>query len=416
MKIKNISFKKTILYIFKWFLLGILMGIICGTMGTLFAKAVAFVTDVRSNNGFMLYFLLLGGIITVLLYKLLKVTCVSTDSVIASVNGEKQLDKRIVPAIFGATLISQAFGASVGKEGAALQLGGGIAVTFSQMFNLNKEDTKILTVCGMGALFASLFGTPIGACIFAVEVAFIGKMVLSALFPTLLSCLAASCISKFFGVEGEHFEVLKVPEFSIINILKVIAIIVSAIAIGYVFVKLLHLCEKWFTKAVRNPYLRIALGAVLIIVFSLAVGNNDYNGAGAHIIHKVMNGEQVNSFAFLFKILFTVISVATGFKGGEIVPTFFIGATLGSVMASALGMDMVFAASVGMTAMFCFVTKCPLASFVLASEMFGLKGAVFYLVAVIFSFVPIKNTGLYRSQKSNICKIDFFEAKYYYIN
>ncbi len=393
--------KNVFIYIFKWLLFGILTGIVCGAMGTLFAKAVAFVTNLRNENGFLLYFLLPGGILSVFLYKLLGADGISTDSVIGSVNGEKQLNKRIVPAIFGATLISQAFGASVGKEGAALQLGGGIAVTFSQLFKLNKEDTKIITVCGMGAFFASLFGTPIGACIFAVEVAFIGKMVLSALFPTLLSCIVASCISKFFGVEGEHFS-LTVPKISLYSFVKVILIAVAAMAVGFIFIKLLHFGEKWLVKAVSNPYLRIALGAVLIIVFSLAVGNNDYNGAGAHIIHKVMNGEQVNSFAFLLKILFTVVSVASGFKGGEIVPTFFIGATLGSVMASTVGMDTVFASSVGMTALFCFVTKCPLASFVLASEMFGLKGAAFYLVAVIFSFFPVKNTGLYKSQK---CKL-----------
>ncbi|MEE0839297.1 MAG: chloride channel protein [Acutalibacteraceae bacterium] len=407
MKTKNIGLKKTILYIFKWLLMGILMGIVCGAMGTLFAKAVAFVTNARNENGFLLYFLLPCGILSVFLYKLLRVDGISTDSVIGSVNGENQLNKKIVPAIFGATLISQAFGASVGKEGAALQLGGGIAAAFSQFFKLNKEDTKILTVCGMGAFFASLFGTPIGACIFAVEVAFIGKMVLSALFPTLLSCIIASCISNFFGVEGEHFLLTVVPEFSFYSIVKVISIAVAAMAVGFIFVKLLHLCEKWSVKVMGNPYLRIALGAVVIIILTLALGNNDYNGAGAHIIHKVMNGEQVNSFAFLLKILFTVVSVGAGFKGGEIVPTFFIGATLGSVMASVVGLDSVFASSVGMTALFCFVTKCPLASFVLASEMFGLKGAVFYLVAVIFSFLPIKNTGLYRSQKSNICKIDF---------
>ncbi len=398
----NCFTNKIFIYIFKWLLLGALIGIVCGFIGAVFANAVEYLTALRHNNNFMLFLLLPGGILSVFLYKFFGVSGVSTDSVIASINGEKRITKNIVPAIFGATLISQAFGASVGKEGASLQLGAGIAACFSELFKLNKDETKILTVCGMGAFFAALFGTPIGACIFVVEVAFIGKMLLSAIFPTLLSCYAAFYCSKLLGVKGEYFNVYTIPKLSVNSFYKVILIVVSTIVVGYIFIKLLHFCEKWAAKIVVNEYLRISLGAVLVIILTLIVGNNYYNGAGFHIIHKVMNGEQVNYFAFVLKIVFTVISVAAGFKGGEIVPTLFIGATFGSVMASFLGVDTVFAAAIGMTALLCFLTKCPLACLILAVELFGLKGIIFYLIAVIFSFLPIKKTGFYNSQKCRL--------------
>lgn len=251
----------------------------------------------------------------------------------------------------------------------------------------------------MGGFFAALFGTPLGTCIFAVEVAVIGKMYLSALLPTLVSCFTAVAVSDTFGVEAERFDIPYVPDFTFGKVLGVIAISVSALAVSLVFCKALELCEKYFPIIIKNGYLRIIIGSAAIIGLTVLLDTTDYNGTGSYIIQRIMEGEKVSNYAFLLKMLFTVISVSCGFKGGEIVPTLFMGAALGSVLAPVLGLPTVFGAAVGMISLFCGATKCPFASFVLAFEMFGGRGILFFLISVIFSFLPLPKTGLYQSQK-----------------
>ncbi|MEE0946758.1 MAG: chloride channel protein [Acutalibacteraceae bacterium] len=406
----EIVIKKTFKYIIKWLLLGLLMGAVCGSIGALFTKVISFVTNLRMNNSFMVFLLPVGAVATIFLYRLLNTEKISTDAVIESLLTGKGVSPRIIPAIFTATVISQAFGASSGKEGAALQLGGGFAGIFKKVFGLNENEGKILTACGMGALFAALFGTPVGTCVFALEVAVVGRLFLSAIFPTLVSSLSAVFVARLLGEYGERFSVYNIPSYTVINFLKVALIALAGMIVCGCFCYLLSFAEKYLPKIIKNPYFRILSGAVVLIALTLLTKSTDYNGTGAHIIHRIMNGGQVDSFAFLIKILFTVISVSCGFKGGEIVPTFCIGACLGFTLSSVLGVDGVFAAAVGMLSLFCCATKCPLATLIIGMEMFGYKGAVFYFIAVMVSFMPFVK-GLYKSQI-----IDFSFRKYYHSN
>ncbi len=393
------GFKKAILYILKWLALGLLMGVTSGGVGALLAKAVSFVTTLRGSYSSLLFLLPIGGIVSVFLYKRLKTEQMNTELIIEGLYSEKQVSARIIPAIFSATVISQTFGASAGKEGAALQLGGGFAALFRKLFKLEIRDARILTVCGMGGFFAALFGAPLGTCIFAVEVAVIGKMYLSALFPALVSCFAAAEISGALGVQAERFNIPYLPDFTFNTVIKVIAISVCALIVSIVFCKLLAFCEENFPRIIKNAYLRIIIGSAVIIILTVLLDTTDYNGAGSHVIHRIMEGERVSNYAFLLKMIFTIVSVSCGFKGGEIVPTLFIGSALGSLLAPIFGLPIVFGAALGMISLFCGATKCPVASFVLASEMFGGRGIVFFLICVIFSFLPIHKTGLYQSQK-----------------
>ena len=248
----NKKIKKVIVYIFKWVALGFLMGVVSGGVGALLAKGVSFVTALREDFSLLLFFLPIGGIISVFIYKRLKTQHMNTELIIESLYSDKKVSWRIIPAIFSATLISQTFGASAGKEGAALQLGGGFASLFARLLKLEIRDARILTVCGMGGFFAALFGAPLGTCIFAVEVAVIGKMYISALFPALVSCFTAATLSKFLGVEAERFYIPDIPQFNLYSVLKVIAISVCALIISVVFCKLLIFCEELFPRVIKN--------------------------------------------------------------------------------------------------------------------------------------------------------------------
>ncbi len=391
---------KRLLTFAKWLLLGLLMGAVGGLVGALFAHSISFVTDLRAQNSFIIYLLPVGGLLSVALYKLLRVQRVGTNQVLESIREQAPVPRLITPAIFLGTIISHLFGASAGREGAALQLGGGVAAFLSRTFKLNERDSRALTVCGMAAFFSALFGTPLGAFAFALEVVSVGSVCLLSVFPTLVASLTAYYISHLCLVEPERFDL---PPFDGVDltILWQTAIVATVGAlVSIAFCGALHLSEKLFAKAFKNRYLRICVGGALLLVLTLLVGSYDYNGSGIGVIHSIFSGHNVGFEAFVFKIIFTCITVAAGFKGGEIVPTFFIGATLGCAMAGVIGLNPMIGAAIGMIVLFSGVTNCPFAAFILATEMFSSKGMLYFAIAVIIALVMSGNTGLYPTHHS----------------
>lgn len=403
---KNLSGIKTYALAFlKWLILGVIIGILCGAIGAAFSLAISFVTNLRSQNGWILYLLPAGGLASVAIYKLLKTEGYGTNEVFEAVRSEKSLPLALMPAIFIASAITHLCGGSAGKEGAALQLGGGVSTFISRLLRLKEDTRHILTVCGMGALFSAAFGTPLGACVFALEVVHIGNFCSAAFFPAVISSVTAFFVSTGLGAEPERFSLTVVPELGIGVTAKVLIIAIVGAFVSIIFCRLLHLGEKLFAKAFKNAFLRTAVGGAVIILLTLLVGTKDYNGSGIFVIHRIFSGDSVASLAFLLKILFTVITVSAGFKGGEIVPTLFIGATLGAALSGILGIAPPFGAAVGMAALFCGVTNCPLATVILCIEMFGAKGMLFFALSGITSFLLSGMCGLYKSQQFTSTKL-----------
>lgn len=356
------------------------IGVACGFIGALFAKSIGFVTDLRAENGFLLYLLPLGGLVSVGLYKLTKMEGIGTVRVLESARGEAEIPVLLMPVIFAASAITHLFGGSAGKEGAALQIGGAIAEAISKIIRADNEKRSVYLICGMAALFSAVFGTPVGACVFALEVVFTGKLIMSAAIPALLSSITAHLISVAMGVAPERFDVHSVPDFGFVILIKTFAVAAIAAAVSVAFCFMLHRGEKLFEKIFKNPFIRIFAGGCIVIILTLIFGT-DYNGGGINIIERIFEEGFVKPEAFLLKILFTVITVSAGFRGGEIVPSFFIGATLGGVLSPLMGMPLEFGAAVGMTAFFSGVTNCPLASAVLSVELFGTEGFVLFAVS-----------------------------------
>lgn len=395
----TINFKTYFLTFIKWSALGITVGLLCGVLGAVFEKSVSAVTNLRAENGWLIFLLPVGGIISVAIYKLCKVTNIGTNDVFRSVRSEKSVPFLLAPAVFVGSVITHLFGGSAGREGAALQLGGSISGLLGKIFGLSKESQHILTVCGMGAFFSALFGTPLGACIFALEVVNVGHICSAAFLPAIISSITAYGTALLLGVTPEKFSIAFVPDFTLNTLWKVAVIGIVGAIVSIMFCFIMHFTHRCFTKLIKNDFLRIVAGALVVVALTMILGTTDYNGSGMEVIHRIFNGGTVSHIAFLIKIIFTAVTIAVGFKGGEIIPTLFIGATLGYSTAMLVGLNPAFGAAVGMAALFCGVTNCPIATVVLFVELFGGVGIVFFALSAIISFFLSGYSSLYSGQK-----------------
>lgn len=386
--------------------LGIMSGVVCGLCGVVFSKAVGFVTDIRTQNEWILYLLPLGGLLSVVIYKLCRVKNIGTTNVFDCVRSEQYLPRSLAPAVFFGTCISHLFGASAGREGAALQIGGGVADTLARVFKLDEDSRHITVMCGMAALFSAVFGTPLAAWIFVLEVIMTG-LCLSAAIPVLFSSITAFIIAQLLHIHPERFSIGALPQFSFSIVWKAVAITTACIVVAFIFCKGLNLGKAFAKNVFKNEFLRIAIGGALIVGLTILIGTRDYNGGGIDIIERVFEGE-VKYEAFILKLIFTVICVSCGFKGGEIIPTLFIGATLGGALALLLGLPIGTGAAIGIAVLFVCATKCPIATILLCGEMFGFYCLTLIAPLVIISFVAARYKGLY---SNNIDIINLIRQK-----
>ena len=405
---KRIEIKSFSALIVKWIILCLITSVAGGILSAAFSKCIGLVTNLRTSFGWIILLLPLGGILSELVYRGFKITGMGTNQVIKSVEGAGELSPTLAPCVFAGSCLSHLFGASVGREGAALQLGGSLATFIAKLFKLNDNERHTLLQCGMAGLFSGLFGTPVAAAFFALEVICVGGIYIKAVIPTFLTSFLSFFVAHSLGVHAERFSLKNIPEFSANTTLKTGLLILLATLLSVGFCFLLHFFEHSFKRLFKSAFLRIAVGGLIIVFLAAVIKNQDYNGAGVQIIEKIFEQGKVKPYAFALKILFTCICVASGFKGGEIVPTLFIGATFGGALALLLGLPADFGAALGMTALFCGVTNCPVASAFLALEMFSFKGAPYILATALLSFLLSGKESLYSAQQ---IKIPFIKGK-----
>lgn len=381
----------------QWIVVAAVTGAVGGLVGSAFHIAVEKVTDLRLAQPWLLYLLPVSGAVIALLYKLAKLETAGTDNVIDAVRTDREVPVLLAPLIFVATVLTHLVGGSAGREGAALQLGGSIGTSLGRLCRFDEKDMHLITLCGMSAVFSALFGTPLTAMLFSLEVISVGVVYYSGLIPCLVSALIAYGISLLFGIAPVRFTLGALPDYNALSFLKVVGLAAACALLSIVFCLLMTFSERGAKKLFKNPILRAAVGGVVLIGLSLLFPR-DYNGTGMNIIEKAMNGEAA-PLAFLLKMIFTAVTISAGFKGGEIVPTFFIGATFGCVFGGLLGLDPGFAAAIGLVCLFCGAVNCPVASVFLSIELFGGGGLLFFAIAAAFSFALSGYFGLYRSQK-----------------
>lgn len=382
----------------KWSVLGVLVGILGGLLGVGFHYILHFVTDLRMEHKWIMLLLPLGGLATVWIYNSMNLrNNRGTNEIMDSVaKDDYYLSSKIAPAIFFSTVMTHLFGGSAGREGAALQLGGSTGAILSRLLKLNNDDRRVMTMAGMSAVFAGLFGTPMTATLFVMEFIWVGSIFSPALLPCYVSALTATLLGQFLGVYAETAVIADVA----LTLPVIGRIVVLAIALGLLGIVLcttLSYCEHFSENALKNPRIRILLGSVILITMTTLVGDFRYNGAGMEMALTAIEGN-ANWYDFAMKLLFTSITLAAGFRGGEIVPTFCIGATFGCVLGSLLGLDPGYAAALGLVALFCSATNAPFASIMLSIEMFGGANLQAFALVCVFSFVISGNWTLYASQ------------------
>ena len=395
----------------KWIIFAIIVGAIVGLCGTAFYFALSLVTVLRTQNTWLIFLLPLGGLGIVAMYRFLhNEKDTGTNLVISAIHSDDELPLRMAPLIFVSTLITHLFGGSAGREGAALQMGGSIGNALGKLFRFDDKDKHVMIMCGMSAAFSALFGTPMAAAILPMEMVSVGVMYYIALVPCVISSLIAHGIAYSFGVSNEMFIIRSIPKFGIITSIEISVLAILCALVSILFCVLLHKSEDLYKRFFTNPYIRVIAGGCIIIVLTLLVGNQDYNGTGINIIEHCINGT-VRPEAFLLKMIFTALTLGAGYKGGEIVPSFFTGAAFGCLFGNLLGFSTTLCTAVGMTAVFCGVTNCPITSLLISFELFGYDGMPYFLLATALSYMLSGYFGLYRSQK-----IVYSKYKTNYIN
>ncbi len=383
-----------------WVLMAAAVGAVCGLVGGAFAITVEGATHLRQYTSWLPWLMPVAGLLIAGLYHLLKLPLsIGTDEIIKTVQTQDGVSIKMAPAIFLSTVLTHLTGGSAGREGAALQLGGSIGVAMSRMVKPLNDNRRIFQLCGMAALFSALFGTPVAATIFVLEIIEIGRINTRALLPCLVSALTAKLVAAAIGAPAEAFPLAgSLAEANWLTLLQSGSVGVCCGVVAVLFCTVMHLSGRYFRKAIPNDYLRIGLGGAAVTLLAVGLGTADYQGSGMHVIVSALQGN-AEPWAFALKIIFTALTLGAGFKGGEIVPSFFIGATLGCVVAPMIGLDPALGAGLGIIAMFCGVTNGALASMALSVELFGAEYLSLFAIAVGVSYALSGHISLYHTQK-----------------
>lgn len=400
----KLKFKTFILTFSKWIFFGSIIAIIIGSTTAFLLNTNDYLGEVREGNSWLIFLLPLGGLIIGYIYMNYgknsgNDSAKGNNLVIEGIHGKAKVLRRMGPIVYLGTFITVLLGGSIGREGASIQMGGSVAEAVIQFFKVNILDTKIFLMNGISAGFGAAFGTPITGAIFGMEMVALGKMKYHALIPCLVASFGGHYMTAaVWGVEHEKFILLTVPDKSVIVFMKVFLVSVIFSLVSVLYCQLRHgiqrISEKYLKK---NHMLRAFVGGVIIVTLTLIVGTEDYNGRSLDMLEQAFK-EDVPPFAFLAKLVFTAITIGTGFVGGEAIPLFFMGATLGNTLTAIIDLPMSFLAALGLIAAFCGGANTPIAAFVLSVEMFEGKGVEYFFIACVISYIFSGHHGLWPSQ------------------
>lgn len=398
----NVSFRHActdIVVFLKWTAYACVVGTVMGFVGTLFHLCMERANDIRMQQEWLIWLLPLGGAAIALLYRICGMEQdQGTNLVITSVRSTEQISIKTAPLIFVSTFLTHLLGGSSGREGAALQMGGSIAYQIGRWIHLDAKDERMIVMCGMSAAFSALFGAPLTAAVFSMEVISVGVMYYAAIVPCVLAAVVGFSIAHGFGISPTAFSITGIPDLGPVSIGQVVLLAALCGGLSVLFCKGLHWTGGMYRKLLPNSIIRAVAGGILVVALTYLVQTRDYNGAGMNIIQNAMQG-QARPEAFILKMLFTALTLGAGFKGGEIVPTFFVGSTFGCVAGGFLGLDPSFGAAIGLVALFCGVVNCPVTSIILSVELFGAEGLLLFAIACAVSYMLSGYYGLYSGQK-----------------
>lgn len=388
-----------------WLLNAVIVGVLAGSATALFLWTLDKATLTREQHSWLVYLLPFAGILVVYLYfQFGRNVERGNNLLIEEIHDPKKIIPfGMLPLIFVGTVITHLFGGSAGREGTAVQMAGAIADQWAHLFKKLRLDRQQLLMMGMSAGFASVFGTPLAGAIFGVEVLAIGRIRYASLLPCIFAAAIAHFVCISWGIQHTTYFIGLVPDLSIATICWAFLAGILFGLCAWFFSWSLHRSSAALKEAIASPFLRVFLGGVVIIALTLILQSDRYLGLG---IPSILNSFAIPSGPqdFILKIIFTVITLSVGFKGGEVTPLFFIGATLGSFLSVFMGLPTGLLAGMGFVAVFAGAANVPLASLFMALEMFGGPPGIYMAIAVITSYVFSSHNGIYSAQKIEVSK------------
>lgn len=405
----NNGIKLTISF-FKWTGIGSLVGILTGCVITLFLKSLELATSLRISHPYLLFLLPLGGAFVSFIYsKYGKNSAKGNNLIIDKINDcSDHIPLRMAPLVFLGTFITHLFGGSAGREGTGVQIGSSISEAVGRLLKLDNFDTKIILMSGISSGFGAVFGTPLAGTMFGLEIAVLGIMSYESLIPCFTAAFVGSLVTELFGIHHSHYKVIGIPSINLAVILKIVLCAVLFGLLSTLFSELTHKLKEIFSSIFKNTSVKSIVGGFIIIILTYVIGTRDYLGLSLPLMASSFNGH-VSPFSAFLKLIFTSITLGTGFQGGEVTPLFVIGSTFGNTLSNLLHMSPSFLAALGVIGIFAGATNAPITSFILGIEMFGSAGSEYMLMTCIISYLFSGHSGIYTSQRIGKSKSKLIE-------
>lgn len=388
-----------LLAIIEWLLLSLVIAVCVGSACAFFLISLEKATEYRNAHEWIIYLLPIAGILLgYVFYKWGKDIGPGNNLVISNIHKPKKIIPfRLAPFILGGTVFTHLFGGSAGREGTAIQMAAAISDQLSRVFKLSKYNRRVVLISGMSAGFGAVFGTPLAGAIFGLEVYHMGKIKYNAIFPAFASSFMADYVTRLYGVPHSHYIMGLVPD---INLQGLLITILAGICFGLAslgFIKLTKSYSKLSSQYIKKEYFRPFVGGLVILAIAGLLGTTKYLGLGLPTISESFLVQQA-PYVFFFKLLLTAITLGAGFKGGEVTPLFFIGAALGSALSIFLPLPVGLLAGMGFVAVFAGASNTPLASSIMAIELFGIACSPYVAIACIVAYLISGHHGIYSSQ------------------
>jgi len=393
------NLKQLLLSISKWIIICALIGILSGSASAFFLVSLEWVTQFRIAHDWIIWLLPIGGLLVGLSYYYFGESVVKGNNLLLEEyeNPQKTIPFKMAPLVLLGTLLTHLFGGSAGREGTAVQMGGAIADQFTKFFKLDNSERKILIILGISAGFASVFGTPLAGAIFALEVLYFSKINFKSILLSFLVAYAAYFTVEFWEIKHTHYSIPVIPELNFSNLFYTIIIGLLSGFAALLFARSTHFWSSLFSKNVKYPPLRPVIGGVILAIAIAGLGFTKFSGLGVPVIVDSFSNPN-EWYDFLLKILFTGFTLGAGFKGGEVTPLFFVGATLGSALSTIIPMPIALLAGVGFVAVFSGATHTPIACTIMGMELFGIQPGIFIAIGCTIPYFSSGSVGIYKSQ------------------